>query len=142
MSITTVRDSCLPKICHLPTPLRSHGATSVADSGCLSRIPDLGFFHPGSWIPDPGSQIHGSKYFLPRIPDPGSTPKNLSILTPKNCFQALRNMIWVVHPGSGSRILIFYPSWIQNSRCRGSIRHRTTDSGSRIRKAKRNVLKT
>jgi hypothetical protein len=35
----------------------------------------------------------------------------------KNCFYALRNMILVVHLGSGSRIriLIFYPSQIQGS---------------------------
>jgi hypothetical protein len=26
---------------------------SVADPGCLSRIPDPNFFHPGSRIPDP-----------------------------------------------------------------------------------------
>jgi hypothetical protein len=35
---------------------------SVADPGCLSRIPDPTFFHPGSRIrtisiPDPGSQV-------------------------------------------------------------------------------------
>jgi hypothetical protein len=35
---------------------------SVADPGCLSRIPDPGFSHPGSRIPDLGS----------RISDPGS----------------------------------------------------------------------
>jgi hypothetical protein len=36
------------------------------------------------------------------IPDPGSASKNLSILTPKNCFWALRHIIWVVHPVFGS----------------------------------------
>ncbi len=69
---------------------------SVADPGCLSRIPDPTFFHPGSWIrtvsiPDPGSRIRIKefKYFNPKetkkmvsklqkiwfglfIPDPGS----------------------------------------------------------------------
>ncbi len=44
---------------------------SVADPGCLSRIPDPTFFHPGSRI---------RTVF---IPDPGSSSKNLSILTPK-----------------------------------------------------------
>ncbi len=41
--------------------------TSVADPGCLSRIPD-----PGSWILDPGSRISdlGS-----RIPDPKTATK-------------------------------------------------------------------
>jgi hypothetical protein len=42
---------------------------SVADPGCLSRIPDTSFFHPES-----------------QIPDPGSASKNLSILTPKSGF--------------------------------------------------------
>jgi hypothetical protein len=35
------------------------------------------------------------------IPDPGSASNNLSILT--QGFQALGNMIRVVHPGSGTR---------------------------------------
>jgi hypothetical protein len=52
--------------------------TSVADTGCLSRI--------GSWIrlfsiPDSGSQIQ-----IFSIPDPGYTSKNLSILTQRNGF--------------------------------------------------------
>jgi hypothetical protein len=50
----------------------------VADPGCLSRI----------------------RIFS--IPDPGSISKNLSILTKKNVFYTLGNMIRVVHPGSGS----------------------------------------
>ncbi len=61
---------------------------SVADPGCLSRIPDTNFF-----------------------PDPESASKSLSILTQK-WFLALGNTIRVVHPGSGSRILIFCPSRI------------------------------
>jgi hypothetical protein len=45
-------------------------ASSVADPGCLSRIPDPGsriliFTHPGSRIPDLGS----------RIPDPKTATK-------------------------------------------------------------------
>ncbi len=44
---------------------------SVADPGCLSRIPDPTFFHLGSRIRTVS------------IPDPGSSSKNLSILTPK-----------------------------------------------------------
>jgi hypothetical protein len=42
---------------------------SVTDPGCLSRIPDPDFTHPGSRISDPGSRISdpGS-----RISDPGS----------------------------------------------------------------------
>jgi hypothetical protein len=67
-----------------------------------------------SCIPDPGS-----KRF--RIPD--SDPRqrvHVSILTPKNCFWALENMIWDL----GFRIRSIFPSriWIQ-----GSKRHRIPD---------------
>jgi hypothetical protein len=44
---------------------------SIADPGCLSRIPDPTFFHLGSRIRTVS------------IPDPGSASKNLNILTPK-----------------------------------------------------------
>jgi hypothetical protein len=57
-------------------------------------IPDPTFFHPGSRIPDPNCLHPGSrilisefKYFNPRKKQ-------------KNGFQALKNMIRVVHPGS------------------------------------------
>jgi hypothetical protein len=58
--------------------------------------------YPGSRIrlfsiPDPGSHL-----FLSRIPDPGTASQNLSILTKK----------WFVYPGSGIRIVTFYPSRI------------------------------
>jgi hypothetical protein len=71
--------------------------------------------------------------------DPGSASKNLSILTKKNGFSALRNMIRVLHPGSGSRIwiLTFYLSRIpildSRSRIQGSKRHQSPDPGSWIR---------
>jgi hypothetical protein len=76
--------------------------SSVADPGSLSLIPD-----PNFSIPDSGSRVK-------KIPDPGSASKNLSIFNPKNCFYALGNMVWDVHPGSriqgskgtGSRIRI------------------------------------
>jgi hypothetical protein len=40
--------------------------------------------------------------------------KNFNYFNPKKCFQALGNMIWVVHPGSGTliRVQIYYPSRI------------------------------
>ncbi len=116
------------------------------DPGCLSQIldpkskffpsqiPDSGSKFFPSWIPDPGS-----KFFPSPILDPGSESKNLSILTPKNGFSALRNMIRVFHPGSRSwiQILTFYPSRIlilyPRSRIQGSKRHRSPDPGSRIR---------
>jgi hypothetical protein len=64
---------------------------SVADPGCLSRIPDPTFFHPGSRIRTVS------------IPDPGSASKNLSILTQKKTKK------WVLSsrkydPGCLSRI--------------------------------------
>ncbi len=46
---------------------------SVADPGCLARIPDPTFFHPGSPISDPNCLHPGSrilikefKYFNPK----------------------------------------------------------------------------
>ena len=120
--------------------------SSLSDPGCLSRILDPGSEFFPSRIPDPGSKFFpswipdpGSKFFPSRILDPGSASKNLSILTKKNGFSALRNMIRVFHPGSGSRIwiLTFYLSRIPildpRSRIQGSKRHRIPDSGSRIR---------
>jgi hypothetical protein len=41
----------------------------------------------------PGSRVKN-------IPDPGFASKNLSIINPKNCFQALGTMIWDIHPGT------------------------------------------
>ncbi len=82
-------------------------------------------------IPDPGS-----KFFPSRVLDPGSASKNLDILTKKNGFSALRNMIRVFHPGSGSGIwiLTFNPSPIlilyPRSQIQGSKRHRSPDPGS------------
>ncbi len=120
--------------------------SSFADPGCLSRILDPGsklfpsrFPDPGSkffssWIPDPGSE-----FFPSRILDPGWALKNSSILTKKNGFSALRNMIRVLHPESGSRIwiLTFYLSRIPildpRFRIQGSKRHRIPDSGFQIR---------
>jgi hypothetical protein len=117
--------------------------SSFTDLGCLyqildpgseffpSQIPDSGSKFFPSWIPDPGSE------FIPSgVLDPGSASKNLSILTQKNGFSALRNMIRVFHPGSGSqsRILTFYPSLIlilcPRSQIQGSKRHWSPDPGS------------
>jgi hypothetical protein len=68
--------------------------SSVADPGCLSRIPDPICLHPGSRI-----RIKELKYFNPKT-------------TKKNGFEALENMITVVHPRSQIRMLTFYPSRI------------------------------
>jgi hypothetical protein len=69
----------------------------------VSRILDQNFFHPGSLIPD-------LNFF-----HPGCAGKNK-----KNGFSALRNMIRVFHPGTGSRIwiLTFYLSWIPDPESR------------------------
>ncbi len=96
------------------------------------RTPTFGseFFHPGSqlsririfpsWIPDPNFSIldPGSKFFLFR-----SRIKELKYFNPKNCFEALGNMIRDVHPGSGSR-------FFTHSGSRG---HKGTGSRIRIR---------
>jgi hypothetical protein len=47
---------------------------SVADPGCLSRVPG-----PNFPIPDPGSGVK-------KIPDPGSAKIIFSVFNPKNCF--------------------------------------------------------
>jgi hypothetical protein len=71
---------------------------SVADPGCLFRI----------------------RIFPSRIPDPrskrsGSASKYSSIFYPKNCFQALRNMIRGVHSESGSWFFTHPRSRIQGT---------------------------
>jgi hypothetical protein len=75
---------------------------SVADPGCLSRIPDPTFSNP-----DPRHELSPSririKEFIQRI---------LYILTQKNGFLALENMIRVVHSVSRIRMRTFYPSRI------------------------------
>jgi hypothetical protein len=54
----------------------SSTTASVADPGCLSRIR----LFP---IPDPNCLHPGSRIRTVSIPEPGSSSKNLSILTPK-----------------------------------------------------------
>ncbi len=78
------------------------------------------------FIPDPGSDFIPSQIRIFSIPDPGSTSKNLSILTQKNCFLSSRK--YDLGCSSQVRIRIFYPSRIP-----GSKRHRIPDPGSRIR---------
>jgi hypothetical protein len=52
------------------------------------------------FIPDQKFFQHGSRNRIFSLPDPGPASKIFSILTPKNGFKALENMIRVVHPGS------------------------------------------
>ncbi len=90
--------------------------TSVADRGCLSRIPD-----PTFSIPDPNCLHPGSRIRI----------KEFKFLTPKknkkNGFKALENMIRVLHPGSRIRMLTFYPSRIPDPGVK-----KAPDPGSRI----------
>ncbi len=90
--------------------------TSVADPGLLSRIPDPTFFHTGSRIRTVS------------IADPGSSSKNLSILTPKkqkNWFLSSKKY----DPGCSSRIRMLTFSH-PGSRIQGLKRHRIPDPGS------------
>ncbi len=74
----------------------------------------------------PGSERLSSRIRIFSIPDPGSASKNLSTyFNPKNDFQALGNMIRVVHPGSGSWLFTHPGS-------RGSKRHRIPDPQQRM----------
>ncbi len=93
--------------------------SSVADPGCLSRIPDPTFFHPGPRIRTVS------------IPDPGSSSKNVSILTPKKAKK------WFLSskkydPGCSSRIpdpdANFLPSRIPDPGVK-----KAPNPGSRIR---------
>jgi hypothetical protein len=65
----------------------------------------------GMFIPDPTFSHPGSRIRTVSIPDPGSSSKNLSDLTPKKAkkmvSKLLKNMIRVVHPGSRIRMLTF-----------------------------------
>jgi hypothetical protein len=81
----------------------------------LFSIPDPKCLHPGSQIP---------------VSDPGSSSKNLSILTPKKpkkLFLSSKKYDRVVHPGSRIRMLTFYHP---GSRIPGSNRHPIPDPGS------------
>ncbi len=75
------------------------------------------------------SEFFPSRIWIFPIPDPyffhhGSTSRNLSILTPKNWFLSSQKYDPGCSFGSGSRILIFYPS---------RIRECQKGTGSRIR---------
>ncbi len=99
-------------------------------------------------IPDPKYWIQifsilnsGSHILIFSILGPGARMhiKELKYFNQKNGFSALRNMIQVFHPGSGSRIwiLTFYLSQIPildpRSQIQGSKRQRIPDPRSRIR---------
>jgi hypothetical protein len=80
----------------------------VPDPGSRIRIfsiPDPGFWIQIflSWIPDPRST-----FFPSGILDPGSASKNLSILTQKNGFSALRNINGCPYTGN---IFTFKNQW-------------------------------
>ncbi len=120
--------------------------SSFADLGCLSRILNSESECFPSQIQDTGSKffsswIPWSRIWIFSIRCPGSRMhiKEFKYFNQKNGFSALRNMIQVFHPGSGSRvcILTFYLSQIPildpRSRIQGSKRQRIPDPRSRIR---------
>ncbi len=87
---------------------------SVADPGCLSRIPDPTFFHPGPLIPylnffHPGSRIH---------------IKDFEYFNPKNCFLSSRKY----DPVSSFRIRILICLPIPDPGSRG--KKKAPDPGS------------
>ncbi len=78
------------------------------------RIRDV-FLYPGSDFFYTGYRIPDPNFF-----HPGSASNNLTILTPKNGFYALGNMIRVVHPGS--RILDPDPQhWELEDQCKSRL---------------------
>jgi hypothetical protein len=105
--------------------------TSVADPGCLSRIPD-----PTFSIPDPGYELSPSRIRTVSIPDPGSASKNLSILTQKKWFLSSRKY----DPGCSSRIpdpdVDFYPSRIPDP----GVNKKGTESRIRIRNTGKHII--
>ncbi len=111
-------------------------------------IPNLGSRIQIFSIPNPRSLIQifsnldpWSRIWIFSIPDVESRIriKEFKYFSQKNGFSALRNMIRVFHPGSGSRIwiLTFYLSRIPilypRSRIQGSKMHRIPDPRSWIR---------
>ncbi len=111
-------------------------------------IPNLGSRIRIFSIPNPRSLIQifsildpWSRIWIFSIPDVESRIciKEFKYFSQKNGFSALRNMIRVFHPGSGSRIwiLTFYLSRIPildpRSRIQGSKTHKIPDPGSWIR---------
>ncbi len=94
--------------------------SSVADPGCLSRIPDLTFFHPESRIrivsiPDPGSELFPSRIRI----------KEFKYFNPKKWFLSSRKY----DPGCSSRIRVPDPDFlpIPDPRSRGQ---KVPDPGS------------
>jgi hypothetical protein len=53
-------------------------------------------------IPDPNFSFLDLGSGVKIILDPDPSSMNLSIFNPKNCFCALVNIVWDVHPESGS----------------------------------------
>ncbi len=106
----------------IPWANQTEGFCSVADPGCLSQIPDLNFFHPGSEFFHPGLRIliKDFKYFNPkkwfqssRKSGPGCSSR-IRILT----FYPSRipdpGVKMAPYPGSGSATMDFFSLWIHS----------------------------
>ncbi len=122
VELTVVRTSSLP-----------FSSVSSRRPAQGTKLQPVSVADPEMFIPDPRSDFFypGSDFFLSRIwilsiQDPGSASKNLSIWTPKNGFEALRNII--LGFSSRIRILTFYTSRIPDP---GVKRYRTYSNVSR-----------
>ncbi len=89
--------------------------------GKIQTLPDCGFSVLGIRNVYPRSDFFPSRIRIFSIPDPGSSSKNLSILTQKNGFSALGNLVRVVHTPDPDPD--FWPTH-RGSRIQGSERHR------------------
>ncbi len=131
----------------LPPPLnreqrRCICIISVADPGCLFRIPDLDFYHSGSWflpIPDPGSKNsnlrEGGKIFLSNLFVVTNFTKLLIILILK-CW---RKEIWA----NFQRIIELFTQKIVTKLSKYGFGIRDPEkshSGSRIQGSKRHQI--
>jgi hypothetical protein len=100
----------------------AHGSspgTVLSELYCLDNCLGTRTFLPVLRIRDvsTGSDFFPSRIQIFPIPDP-----HQRILTPKNGFQALKNIIQVVHPGSGSQIQGSKRHRIRNTAfCSGSV---------------------
>ncbi len=102
---------------------------SVADPGCLSRIPDPTFFHPGSelfhpgsWIPDPPQRIqyfNQKKLFISSRKYDSGCSSRIRIPDPDSDFLPIPDPRSRGQKGTGSRIpdpdpqhwLLGYKNW-------------------------------
>jgi hypothetical protein len=95
-------------------PAPSQAVDSAAIFGTRKTVRRIHYLYQccglGMYIPDPNFFHPGSEFFPSRIPD---LHQRILVFYPKKNFYALGNMIWVVHPGSGSLVFTHPGSRIQ-----------------------------